>query len=434
MKKILPKQIAGILNAITAISKKMGCRSYIVGGLVRDMLLGVKNFDLDIVIEGNAIRFGKLLAKTLKGTLVVHKQFGTATVFIDWPKGVTKPLFAGKKFKIDLARARRESYEKPAALPTVEFCSLRNDLSRRDFSINAMAVSLNKYNFGELMDFFNGAEDLKNKKIHVLHRQSFIDDPTRIFRAVRFEQRYGFKIDRHTEHLIKNAVKKKMFKKTQNQRIREEVIHILKEPFPIKAIMRLKELHELKFLHENIVINPSTERLFKRIKEEIGLNKRSKKRKPLDEYLIYLLGLLDNLTAREAKGFLDKFVFQKNDKKKILNYKTVLPAAGRILSKKTKVRPSEIYDTLKNRSCETLIMLKTKIDNRTASSRISAFINKYSGIKLKLDGHDLKKIGIKPGPRFKILMTSVLYAKIDNGFKLKKDEMLFLKHASKQCK
>jgi len=148
MERALPRRITGILKKAGILARRNGFGAFIVGGLVRDLMLGVKNLDLDIVIEGDAIKFAWILARELNGTLVAHRRFGTASVYLK------------DRLKIDLATARKEAYEAPAALPTVEFSSLKDDLARRDFTINAMAVSLNKENFGQLIDFFDGERDL----------------------------------------------------------------------------------------------------------------------------------------------------------------------------------------------------------------------------------------------------------------------------------
>ena len=204
------------MRKIGGISNEMGYGAFIVGGVVRDLILGVRNLDLDIVIEGDAIRLAGALSRSLNGTLVVHKKFGTATL-------VTKDAL-----KIDLATARKETYKDPAAFPTVEFSSLEDDLSRRDFTINAMAVSINKKDFGRLVDLFGGVDDLKRGLIRVMHDASFIDDPTRILRAVRFGYRLGFAIEKHTEKLIEKAMDENIFAKLSPRRIRKEMTLILK--------------------------------------------------------------------------------------------------------------------------------------------------------------------------------------------------------------
>ena len=204
---------------------------------MRDMFLGRPNPDLDIVIEGDAIRLGHVLSKELGANLISHKKFGTCT------------LVTRDKLRIDLATARSEKYERPGTLPTVRFSSVKDDLVRRDFTINAMAISINRDDFGKLTDLFGGLKDLKAGCIKVMHDKSFIDDPTRIFRAIRFEQRFGFRIDKHTQKLIDKAIECGMLERLETQRVRKEVLGILREDDPMKVLERLGD-----FIHAKILI------------------------------------------------------------------------------------------------------------------------------------------------------------------------------------
>ena len=164
------------------LADQLGYHAYLVGGFVRDMVLRDENYDIDIVIEGDGIIFAEEMSKRFGVKMRTHKEFATAKII--YPDG----------FKIDIASARLEYYKAPAALPVVEHSSLKLDLHRRDFTINTLAISLNKNTFGELIDFFGAQRDIKEKTIRVLHSLSFVEDPTRILRAIRFEQRFGFKI------------------------------------------------------------------------------------------------------------------------------------------------------------------------------------------------------------------------------------------------
>jgi tRNA nucleotidyltransferase (CCA-adding enzyme) len=414
MKKVLPKKILSILHTIGTGADKDGCRAFVVGGFVRDILLGVENFDIDIVIEGDAISFGRKLARSLKGSFVAYEKFGTSTVVM-------------KKFKIDFATARKESYEKPAALPTVQFSSLKDDLQRRDFTINAMAVSLNKASFGRLIDFFGGEKDLEHGIIKVLHDASFIDDPTRIFRAVRFEQRFGFRIDKYTRHLIKTAIREGMFLKTQVHRIRDELILILKEAEPVKAILRMKELHELRFIHKKIVVSNKTKRLFGRIKAAFRwYDKASFKKGDIDLGLIYLMALLENLDFNETKAICDKFAFRRSTRIKLLSCKKALKNALKGLSSR-RIRPSEVYSILEPLSFEEILFIKAHAGKERVSSRIRDFFAISSGVRIKIGGRDLKKLGLKPGPLYTKLLRNVLHKKIDGELKTKRKELDFVK-------
>ena len=331
MTSLLPKELMRLLKMVGKKSNSLGYGAFIVGGTVRDLIRGAKNLDpstrpeyvtglaqgqsracrgmdLDIVVEGDAIRLGRLLAQDLSGTLVAHKRFGTCTV-------VTK-----KGLKIDLATARKEVYERPGALPTVEFSSIKDDLARRDFTINAMAISLNSGDFGRLVDFFGGGHDLAEGRIRVLHDKSFLDDPTRIFRCARFESRPGFSIEAHTLRLAKEAIKKAMPAKVSAQRIRNELILILKEEGRLKALERLDSLGVLRFIHPGL-------RLDKKIKSSLRSAGRGKKNS--DDWLRYLIVLLGPLSYNTTLALCNDFSLRRSDKAKILAAKKTQHAARR---------------------------------------------------------------------------------------------------------
>ena len=412
MVSMLPAGIVRLLKNIGSLSNESGFSAFLVGGVVRDLLLGAKNLDLDIVVEGSAIEIGKVLANKLKGALVIHKRFGTCTV-------VTKD-----RLKIDLATARKETYERPAALPTVEFSSLKDDLIRRDFTINAMALSLNSASFGQLVDFFGGQSDLLHGRIKVMHDASFIDDPTRIFRAVRFEQRFGFTIEAHTQNLIRNAIRQEMFDKTQAQRIRDEIMLILKEAKPLRAVKRMSELHELRFIHHNIALDHHIIKLCNAIDETCKwYEKASFRKRPVEKWLVYLMALCDNLTYKEMAALCDKFVFRRVERLRLLACKEKADRLLRILRSRKALKASQIYAHLIGLSFEELIFIMAKSDSSRARSRIKEFLQKYQGIHLKIGGSDIRSLGLKPGPVFKKILDKVLHQKIDGILKTKRDEL-----------
>lgn len=419
IKRSFPKKMAELLKFIGKTADEMGFSAFAVGGFVRDLLLGVGNFDIDIVIEGNAIEFAKRLAKELCGCYVYHKRFGTATVFF------------GEKHKIDVAMTRTEIYERPAALPTVKFGPIENDLFRRDFTINAMAFKLSGHGFGELLDPFNGRNDLKEGRIRALHDLSFVDDPTRIFRAVRFEQRFDFKIEPHTEDLIKKAVGLKMVDRTQKQRIREEMIAILSEEKPLKAVRRLAELNELRFIAPDLKLKRSIVSLFGAVDEALAWYDatRLKKKHGFNRWLIYLGALLDELKLAEAQKICDEFVFTKADSVKLISYKKAAEKALLFLSKKERLQPSHIYDCLNGLSTEVLLLMMAKAGSQTARRRIMDYKTKYANIKLSVRGGDFTKKGIQPGPHFREMLKRALHAKIDSKIRTKAEELDFaMKH------
>lgn len=424
MSKKLPKKLMALVRLIGSEADARGINAFLVGGFVRDLVLGSKNYDLDVVVEGDAIKFGKAIADRIGGSLVVHHKFGTATVVKDWPRWLGPALNPDGKLKIDLATARKEVYERPAALPTVAFSSLRDDLYRRDFTINAMAVNINRHNFGLFVDFFGGMRDIERKVVRILHDKSFIDDPTRIFRAVRFEQRFGFEIEKHTEYLIRHAIKQEMFRRTENQRIREELILILKEKNPEKAVHRMKELHELRFIHPDLTIDRALSKRFDEVRRAVKWYESADVRKRrLDTWLMHLIAMLDRLPARETAETLGKFVFTRSETMRVMSFKDKGEAAVKRLSSKKEMSPSEIYRMLEPFSHETTLCIMSKARSRKARARIRKFFTELNGERLRIKGDDIEKLGLKPGPRYKDLLEKVLYLKLDGKVKTRRDEI-----------
>lgn len=228
--KVLPETVKVLIEDIGGLADEAGLRVFLVGGIVRDLFLGKENSDIDIAVEGNAIKFAETVKKKIPGKLTVYKKFGTATLLFE------------KDIRIDLAGTRKENYRVSAAMPEVRPGSVEEDLSRRDFTINAIAVSINRGDFGNVLDLFGGEQDIKKKIIRVLHDNSFIDDPTRIFRAVKFEKRLSFNIEKKTEELILKALKTGVLEKTEARRINIEKELIFKEDRAKDILLRLDEL------------------------------------------------------------------------------------------------------------------------------------------------------------------------------------------------
>ncbi|MBN1872276.1 MAG: CBS domain-containing protein, partial [Candidatus Omnitrophica bacterium] len=392
MREKLPSQIMNFLRLLADMARERGCRIYVVGGFVRDLILGVRNLDVDLVVEGDAAEFARYVSDRLAITCVVHKKFGTATLFM-------KETIDGVNVKVDIASARTETYGSPGALPSVTFCSIKEDLYRRDFTINAMAIDLDKKNYGRLVDYYGGRGDLRCGKIKVLHDESFIDDPTRIFRAVRFEQRYNFKIDRRTVSLIKNAVKKEMFDAVSGERLREEIVLLLEEKEPLKAIKRMRSLHELRFIHPKIEFKKRQEYTCRRIDALCGKYKYYLERKrSLDRWLIYFMSLVDSLSLTETLEVADRFVFRRSDRLRVVSCKKGEKKILRLLTCRGGVRASVLYKNLEPLSYEALLFLASKCSSRLQEERLKDFIERHNGTRLRIRGEDLKRMGIEPGP------------------------------------
>jgi len=300
--EVLNKEVIILLRTIGEVAEENGYTVYAVGGFVRDLLLRTKNLDLDIVVEGDGIKFAKKLAEHFGGAVRTHEKFSTALVIM--PDG----------FNIDVATARLEYYEYPAAMQTVELSSLKLDLYRRDFTINAMAINLNPEKFGTLVDFFNCQTDIKERSIRILHNLSFVEDPTRIFRAIRFEQRMGFTIGKHTEKLLKNAVKMNLFNRFFGHRCFTELKLIFSEENPIPAIRRMAEFDLLKFILPGLKFDKPMERNLAETQRAMAWYKLLYLDESCHQWLVYLFAILAKSTYSDLKVFCIKFEFTERHK------------------------------------------------------------------------------------------------------------------------
>jgi tRNA nucleotidyltransferase (CCA-adding enzyme) len=329
--------------------------------------------------------------------------------------------------KIDIATARIEFYPEPAHLPIVSSGTLKDDLFRRDFTINTMALGISGEDFGKLMDFFGGKPDLENRKIRVLHSLSFIDDPTRILRAIRFEKRYGFRIEPRTLKLLKVAVKSKILEKLEPQRTRDDLILMLKEKRPLKAIRRLQELAGFGFISKHLSVTKKAYRLLYSIEREINWFKRAyRQRRLIDSWLIYFIGLIDSLDIKAVRKICHRFAFRRGDEKRILQYKRINRKFISGLSKQ-KIKPSKIFALLEPLTYEVILLLKAKYNNRHFKKHIEDFFKDYNGMRIHISGHDLKSLGISPGPGYQKIFTRVLNARLEGRVKTKEEELQLIK-------
>ena len=397
----LPRDIRNLIYLAGEVVSEKKAYAYLVGGIVRDLILGVPNFDLDIVIQGNGLTFASEFARRLNARLITHPQFGTAT------------LITPKKIKLDIATARSEIYPQPASLPVVRPGTIREDLARRDFTINALAIDLQLKNFGKLVDFYHGKQDLKAKSIRILHDLSFIDDPTRIIRAIRFEQRLGFRIERHSLKLLKEAAGKGMLKRLSPHRLRDEVILILKESLVVKCLLRIEKLVGFDFIHRQLKLDKKNLGYLAAIKEEINwFNHNFPKRRDLDIWLIYFAGLLSTLNKSQINQICTRFGLSGGQMKKIVSCSKFSPRKALQLNKKN-IRPSQIYRNLEPLSFEAILLIKAKYRNKFLNFHIEEFFKYYNRTQPYISGKDLTKLGLKPGPDYKKILTRLLYLQLD---------------------
>jgi tRNA nucleotidyltransferase (CCA-adding enzyme) len=420
VRKLMDERLEkGTLKKLTEIGNladTLGYHAFLVGGFVRDLLLRIENYDIDIVIEGDGLLFAEELAKSFGVKVRPHKEFATAKII--YPDG----------FKIDIATARLEYYKAPAALPVVEHSSLKLDLHRRDFTINTLAISLNKNTFGLLIDFFGAQRDIKEKTIRVLHSLSFVEDPTRVFRAIRFEHRFGFQIGKHTLSLIKNAIKMDFLSRLKGKRIWTELSLIMLEEAPEKIVKRLQELDLLKFISPELTFDKEKERLFTQMHAVLQWYELLYRGKPCDTQAFYALGLLDRMSLEQVEDFCKRTEMLESLKKRILeNTESFRDAISKLPAAIYTGKKSEIYKVLEPLSQETKLFIMSKTKSEEIKKAISNYVTYKDVLKPIFTGEDLKKLGIKEGPVYKKILETLKDAKIDLNMKTKEDEETFVK-------
>lgn len=402
----LSREMIQLLQTIGEVADKFGYNAFAVGGFVRDLLLKKPNLDLDIVIEGDGISFAKELAADLDGRYRTHERFKTAVVLME------------DGFKIDIATARLEYYEYPAAMPTVELSSIKLDLYRRDFTINAMAIQLNQQHFGTLIDFFNSQNDLKQKSVKVLHNLSFVEDPSRIFRAVRFEKRMGFQISPHTKRLIINAVNMKLFGKSGDSRFLSELKIILSEENPLPAIQRLAEFDLFQFLWPDLRPHYEVDRRFMHILTQAQLAISWFRLLYLDEpcrnWVVYLLAIMSRSSQDELSAFCARFGETAKTTEYLLDQKDRADKALNRLSRDNHLKNSEIVACFEEITLEGVLYIMAIARKNHVKKAISLYVTSLRHVEAGLSGNDLKNLGYKPGPQFKKILTYLKNLQLDN--------------------
>ncbi|HBO84905.1 MAG: hypothetical protein A2073_06350 [Deltaproteobacteria bacterium GWC2_42_11] len=406
----LPENIIRILKDAGKTADDMGFNAYAVGGFVRDLIMRYENLDIDIVIEGDGIRFASEFAKRNNCRVKTHERFNTAVIMFP------------DNFRIDVATARLEYYERPGSLPTVEISSIKLDLYRRDFTTNTLAIALNPKTFGELKDFFGGQRDIKEKTIRVLHNLSFIEDPTRVFRAIRFEQRFGFKIGKHTLNLIKNAVKLDIFNRVSGKRVLEEIKAIFEEENYISAIKRMKELDILKFIHPEIVMDKEGEILLERGGNALSWYKLLYLEERIERWLVIFLLLTDRLKDEDFVLLCQRFEIEGRHRLKVLQARSDSKTALNSIQIKRDLRNSEVYTILKPLSMENILYMMAKAKIEEVRKTISNFITHLKDIKTVLTGGDLKNMGIAEGPIYKKILGTLLEKRLNGEIKTRGEE------------
>lgn len=415
MRERLPPAVLARLEEAGRLGDRMGVAIYAVGGFVRDLLMGIKNQDLDLAVEGDGITFARMLARRKAVGFKAYERFGTALLF--FPGGV----------KVDVATARGESYRAPAALPTVTPGSIKDDLFRRDFTINALAVHLNRPSFGDLLDLYGGRRDLAARTIRVLHSRSFLDDPTRIFRAIRFEHRFGFALDRETLALLQHTSRMDLLGRLSGHRFLNEVVLLLSERRTRRAVARLGELGLLRFIHPRLAWSPQLAALLKTVEATLDLHQQLSAEEKIDRWLVYFMALMSRLSPRDVEEALTRFPVRARHARAIRTGHASADAILRRLARPPVPKPGEIHRLLRGLSDETLLLLMAGSKAASGRRRLLDYLGTYRHVRPSIGGADLKALGLEPGPRFTQILDRLLEARLNGEITTKAEERALAK-------
>ena len=393
----LPVDLIDFIKKAGEIAEKQQQRLYLVGGVVRDLLLERSNFDLDMVVEGDAIKLAQEMAQINRADLTEHPRFGTAK--LRW-----------RRMSADLATARAETYARPGALPTVKPGTIGDDLARRDFTVNAMAIGLNPRHYGELTDPYGGQQDIKKGLVRVLHDKSFTDDATRIWRALRYEQRLGFRIEPTTLKLIERDID--MLSTISGDRIRHELELVLKEELPEKALRRAGELGVLAKLLPSLKGDDWLSETFAKAREQCLPDEPKAQ--------LYLALLCYRLTDDETDTLITYLRLPKATAEVLRDTLAIKSKMNKLAT--PGLAPSVIYDLLHGCGLTALTANSLGAGSETVVEHIELYLSVLRHVNPVLTGEDLKKLGVPKGPKIKEILQSLREARLDGKVTSKKEE------------
>jgi tRNA nucleotidyltransferase (CCA-adding enzyme) len=400
----LDKENNKSIAIIGQIADKQKQLAFVVGGAVRDAILKRTTTDIDIVIQGNAIKLAKEFAHEIGGKITIYETFKTATVVIK------------DNQSIDFITARRETYAKPGSLPSVCEGDIYDDLARRDITINALAFAINKSSYGVLFDEFGGLKDLKDGVVRILHKNSFNDDPTRIFRVIRYEQRLGFKIDRWTSAQIKEAISKSVFKTISIQRYYAELKKIFEEEHTKLILQRLSQYGVFKFLTRGKVINFHTLCMVQR-----GVNREQKIISSDIMVQLFHLGFCEGFVRLNKDVALP---LPKPIKSSLSHLKDIDALITKLGSAK---RAQDVYEHLGKLPEIVQYYLLVRTQRVGIIEKVRDYLQRIRLIEISITGEDLKKLGVTSGKKMGIIKKEILLAKIDNKISTKQEELRLAK-------
>nr|HPJ72753.1 hypothetical protein [bacterium] len=372
--RILPRRLMEILRSAGEFAAARGWRAYAVGGMVRDLLLGIPSVDLDILVEEHGLEFARQWSASRKGKVKLYRRFATAMV-------VTRGC------KVDITTTRGERYPVPGALPEILPGSLEDDLRRRDFTINALAFSIAPGDFGDLVDVCGGLVDLKEKTIRVLHEGSFRDDPTRVFRAVRFQQRLGFSLDPGTEILIRTAVDEGMFDRVSPERLRREIELILEEDSPHRAVEAMAGYDELRFIHPRLRFTPTLLDALRRLEREEAWHRNLFPGREMSRWRIFFGGLVWELALVDLEAAVRRFNLADGFRLGLLRGRGLSAE----LSSGEDWSPSRLSVRLDRLPPEVILILASRHPAR--EEMIRRYLAEWRELRPALDGAALRALG-----------------------------------------
>jgi tRNA nucleotidyltransferase (CCA-adding enzyme) len=386
------ERLAPVFEAVQAVSE--GYEGvYLVGGAVRDVLMGEPSFDIDVAVEGDGIVFAEALAGALGGRVVPHEKFGTAIVI------------SGDGERVDVATTRTEFYEHPAALPRVERASIRQDLFRRDFTVNAMAASLRGEDFGRLVDPFDGLRDLERRVVRVLHNLSFIDDPTRIFRAIRYENRYGFAMDAHTVALARACVEMDLVGELSSARLRDELQALLSEASVGESVLRLSELGIDRAIHPHLAADDEAVDLIEKLD---GLRARYTPEVPA--WRPRLAALARTLPPDELYDWFARLKIRRRDADLIADAVTVAPKLNRLLEDASE--PAVVHAVVAPHDPDGALFALAGATG-PAREQLEQYFDELRGVRLEISGADLAELGVGESPQVGAILDELLRRKLN---------------------
>jgi tRNA nucleotidyltransferase (CCA-adding enzyme) len=394
----LPADIVDFIKRAGAAAERDQQRLYMVGGVVRDLLLERHNLDLDLVVEGDAIKLAQEIARGQRAKVTAHPRFGTATII--WSNR-----------SADIATARAETYAKPGALPSVRPGTISDDLSRRDFTINAIAIELNPGRFGNVIDLHGGRRDIVNQMVRVLHDKSFIDDATRIWRALRYEQRLDFHLEQSTLNLLKQGTA--YLGTVSGDRIRHELERVLKEEMPEKVLRRADELGALSKMHHSLRCDDWLSETFTLARERFLPDTFPQPR-------LYLALMCYRLTHNETEKLI---AYLRLPKATAQVLREAMAIKEKIKSLSTPgLAPSQIYGLVHGYGLTALTASLLAAGSATAAEHIELYLSVLRYVKPALSGDDLIYMGVPQGPGVKEILQRLREARLDGKVTSKKEE------------